>query len=179
MDGICIIYIPLESCQDRRIWPLSKSDQLTIKSAYGMISSTNAPNISPTINWNGNSPVPLPRRVLLFGRKCLVNSNLVRASISSEINSVDAFCPIHTKMEELVCHALMQCDHPMKRWVGSHLDLQTHNFSCPSLMRWWKEFCEHGLPSSPLSSEHSKMWILTIVINSTPFRLKFKILAEI
>lgn len=67
-----------------------------------------------------------PQQGLLFcsiGSVLTKKANLLRLFLNTKLNNIDALCTICNYMEELVEHALLNCNYARSTWFGSQLSL--------------------------------------------------------
>ena len=127
------IYIPRTSRDDKKVWPYSKGDELSTKTAYKIIHRECRDSPRFAINWKALWRLPLPLRVLFFGWKCLNNVIQVHKLLYDKNISNEALCPICTKAEESVEHALFLCDHARATWFESDIGMFSHSIDPPTI----------------------------------------------
>ena len=131
VEEVSKIYISHLSDEDKRIWPHSKSGEVTTKSAFNIINKAEVDPLVASTNWKHFWKLPLPQRILLFGWKCLRGAIPVRSILKSRFGLANfpSQCTFSEEKEETIVHILFHCEFSRAVWFGSHLGALTHNFN--------------------------------------------------
>lgn len=143
VESILKIYMSNNYSVDNRVWPFTRNGDLSTKSAFKILTTSNNRNQAASIKWKSFWHVCLPQRVLLFGWKFLIMTIQVRIFLFNKSIDSDASCLIREfHMESIVHvesieHALIQCNHARATWFGSNLGFCSQNGALKNYCGAW------------------------------------------